>query len=228
MRRECECPRAKHEHGTRAAYSRCRCRCLPCCMANHWALKSYKAGEGWVEYPDRYVPRAGMRLRLQALAAIGHSARYIAERIGLTESYVCNLRTDKRGVVHVDTFRAVAAVYDELWDKPNLTVDGRRNASRARRMGYRKPLELDEDEIDAPGYTGNEKPAPTLTDPFVDEVAVQEAIAGRRVALTDAELSAAIDRLTDLGLSTRQIADRLGTYERRVQRNRSRRRESAA
>jgi AraC-like DNA-binding protein len=52
----------------------------------------------------------------------------------------------------------------------------------------------------------------------IDEVAVERAMHGDRLTLSAAELTAEARRLSDQGLSLRQIADRLGTSPRTVSR----------
>jgi len=55
----------------------------------------------------------------------------------------------------------------------------------------------------------------------LDEVAIAEAMSGRRVKLTFAERRAVVERLTALGLSAQDIAQRLGTTHRCVTRRRA-------
>jgi DNA-directed RNA polymerase specialized sigma24 family protein len=59
---------------------------------------------------------------------------------------------------------------------------------------------------------------PPEDDEDIDEVAVERAVHGDRLTLNSAELTAAVVRLSDQGLSLRQIADRLGISPRTVSR----------
>lgn len=58
-------------------------------------------------------------------------------------------------------------------------------------------------------------------DDHLDEVAVERAMAGDRVALTKAERAEVVGRLTERGLSVRQIAEQLHTTSRTITRVRS-------
>lgn len=69
---------------------------------------------------------------------------------------------------------------------------------------------------------GQYVPRPQSRDPHVDEIAVERAMAGDEVALTIRERAVAVQRLSQLGLSSRQIADRLRLSDRTVQRYRAR------
>lgn len=62
---------------------------------------------------------------------------------------------------------------------------------------------------------------------LIDEVAIERAMSGDRVGLTPPERGIAITRLTDLGMSARQIAMRLHVAPRTVTRYRSGRVKSA-
>lgn len=64
-------------------------------------------------------------------------------------------------------------------------------------------------------------PVSRPTTVVVDEVAVQRALAGDHVSLKPTERAAAIDHLDKQDLSARQIATRLGTTSRTVQRRRA-------
>jgi hypothetical protein len=60
-------------------------------------------------------------------------------------------------------------------------------------------------------------PEPEPAD-LIDEIAVQRACAGERLALTDAELAVAIRALRAAGWSKSAIVDQLGANERTVER----------
>jgi hypothetical protein len=153
VKRDCQCPRAKHRHGTVAAYLRDKCRCFRCRYARHLANQAYKAGETWREFDT--MPRIGVQRRLQALAAIGVNAREIAERTGLSVSHVENLRNSvgRHTAVTRHIWELVAGVYDALWDKPNTTANGKRCVTMARRYGYAPPMAWDDDDLDDPTAT---------------------------------------------------------------------------
>jgi len=58
-----------------------------------------------------------------------------------------------------------------------------------------------------------------------DRAAVQDALAGRAVALDARSLAVVLDRLDDGSRSAEELARRLGCNQRTVQRHRARRRE---
>lgn len=100
------------------------------------------------------IDATGTRRRLRALIAIGHSRIALADRLCIIPT---NLnRIIRTGRVHATTARAVAALYDELWDTPpdESTPEAARRASRARKeaaaRGWPPPLAWDDDQIDDP------------------------------------------------------------------------------
>lgn len=295
MTRDCQCPQARHEHGTQLAYIRDRCRCEPCREANtirertRNRAKLYGRYDGLVDaepvrehirllsasgvglkriavltgmgggvltklvygqpredgtrrppsarctprvrdrilavQPDDLAPcalvdSAGTHRRLQALVVNGWSQCQLAARLGMARSNFGT--TMKAARVRRSTADAVRALYEQLWDTaaPEDTHRERIAASRARRYaheaGWVPPLAWDEDNIDTPVVLIERHLGPRE----VDEIAVTEAMAGRRVQLTRAELAEARRRLDAQGLSARVIAERLGTTARTVTRYR--------
>lgn len=107
------------------------------------------------------VDATGTHRRLRALACVGWSDSRLAERIGLTGANY--LAMFKRPQVRASTARAVAALYDELWDVPPPAANRwqaggvRRTLRRAKAAGWSPPLAWDDDTIDDPAAL----PAPT-------------------------------------------------------------------
>lgn len=104
------------------------------------------------------VDASGTRLRLRALAALGHSDTRIARALGrpvwvVTKILTCQAR-EVSPEIHADVCRLFAA----WWDKtpPTRTRAEARAAAaartRARRGRWCTPLALDEDKVDTPGY----------------------------------------------------------------------------
>lgn len=98
-RRECTHPRARHQHGTRAAYVADRCRCALCTDANtaevRGARRSSVAGR-----PAAYVPAAAARAHLRRLLAAGVALNRVAALSGVGSSTLYELlttRADGRG-----------------------------------------------------------------------------------------------------------------------------------
>lgn len=104
------------------------------------------------------VDATGTRRRIQALVACGWSLTRIATRLGIDTANF-HLHTDREGVTE-GTRKAVAALYDELWDQTPPTEGSsavRRGITMAKRMaatkGWAPPLAWDDDEIDDPDCT---------------------------------------------------------------------------
>lgn len=114
-RRDCQCRRAQHRHGTRDAYNRDRCRCDPCTAANAAAARRHRlsrARQGW-HGTSAWAPALGTRRRLQALTAAGWSTQALAERLGVTKSAIANLRSTTQDRVLGATAADVAALYEQ-------------------------------------------------------------------------------------------------------------------
>lgn len=220
MKKDCACPRARHRHGTRRAYQADKCRCLPCRAAHARSVTAYRHGQSFHEV---YIPIHGTRLRLQALAAIGHNTRRIAHMIGAHPNQVDQWRNPKYRQTQITPERAaqVAAVYDQLWDKPDTSASARKTSiAAARRNGWAPPMALDDEALDT------DNPPQIINRPRdnnvqIDFVAVDEAVAGRPVKLTKQERAEAIRQLRERGYSARQAAERLRISGRTVQRHSS-------
>jgi hypothetical protein len=107
------------------------------------------------------VDAAGTRRRIQALVAIGWSQTRIATRLDML---VTNLITlSRRDRVTVAKRRAVAKLYDELWnvEPPAGTrwerISVIRAQNLARREGWPRPMDWDDDRIDDPTPTQAER-----------------------------------------------------------------------
>jgi AraC-like DNA-binding protein len=196
--------------------------------------RAYRNGRGWSD--GQMVPAIGIRRRIQALHAIGWSAPEIASRLGVTKQAVRDLCRPSGQLALPSTRTAVARVYDELWDQkptgPRVTV----TKQWARRNGWLPPLAWDDDTIDDPtteDYAHNlhTSISPSTTSEsraIIDEIAVEQAMTGRRVTLNRVETSEAIARLTAMHYSAEEIGQRLGMSSRNVVRFRARAGESVA
>jgi hypothetical protein len=91
------------------------------------------------------VPAAGTARRLQSLAFMGHSARTLADRLGLAERVVRRVQRGKPAQVPAALATAVSALYDDLWD---VRGGSARSAQMAARYGWVPPLAWDDDPID--------------------------------------------------------------------------------
>jgi hypothetical protein len=104
------------------------------------------------------VDAGGTRLRLRALAVMGHSSASIARAAAVSEQAIQKLTRGDAKTVSPQLRDAVMAVYDAWWDKraPERTRQQRAAASAARRRAIRgnwcAGAGLDDDELDIPGY----------------------------------------------------------------------------
>jgi hypothetical protein len=104
------------------------------------------------------VPAGGTRLRLRALAAMGHSDARIARALGESPRVVTTVMSARARTVSRELRADVAALYEAWWDKrpPGRTPAERAASaaarSRARRSRWCPGMGLDDDELDVPGY----------------------------------------------------------------------------
>src|SRR6266705_3820511 len=104
------------------------------------------------------VDAGGTRLRLRALAVMGHGSARIARAAGVSEQAIQRLARGDAKTVSPRLRDAVVVVYDAWWDKraPERTRQERAAASAARRRSIRgnwcAGAGLDDDELDIPGY----------------------------------------------------------------------------
>ena len=139
-RRDCQHSRARHTHGTRAAYVSDRCRCADCAAANAaYMVNRYKANAygRWAPYVDA----APARDHLLALTGNGLSINQIAATTGIsarrfkdiTRGRAYNKPASKQ--VRADTARAILAMPPdaEPW-KPGIRVDALGTRRRVRAL----------------------------------------------------------------------------------------------
>lgn len=222
VRVDCACKRSRHEHGTYAAYNRDRCRCRPCRDANNLVndetrmreAKRFWAGE------VAMVDACGARRRLQALAVVGWSAKEIAERLGVSQQAVAAMR-DHYGLGQSPKSERIKKVYDDLWDKkPTVATPMERAVvdrviKLARSKGWAPPMAWDDDKIDDP----DAKPSTAIrTREHLDEIAIAEALAGRRVTLTKAETREAVRRAAAAKIPSWKLGESIGLTARSIER----------
>lgn len=209
-------------HGTDTRYCT-GCRCDECRAAHTAGARRRRRAKAYGRHVPRSIPNISARRRIEALATLGWSRSVLSQRLGWTPDRLGKLFRDGPGISPANHAR-IAALFDELWDRepPMRTWQQRSSAVRTRnlaaRSGWLPPLALDDDAIDVPIL--QMRYANQSLD-FIDEIAVEQAIGGRKVHLTSAERSVAVSRLTDMGLPAREIAARLHVSERTVERRRS-------
>ena len=176
-----------------------------------------------VSSPNAKIIAAGTCRRIQALIAIGWPLAELSARLRCRPKRLDAIL--HASLVTVRTARTVDHLYRTLWDQhpPISTPEQRDAVIAARRLAaaahWAPPLAWD--DIDA-----DPAPVPSkCADPtFLDEIAVDRAVRGDHVELSDltrAEQTEAVRRLTRLGRSIREIADQLATTERTVARRRT-------
>lgn len=160
------------------------------------------------------VDATGTRRRLQALVSLGWSQSELGRQLGMSPSNFG--KTLRARQVVASTARAVAALYDRLWNTPAPADDHRQriSVSRAKRhatlAGWLPPLAWDDETIDDPNYQ------PLMSDTVdaeLDEIAVERIMAGTlKVAknVQSPERREAIRRLAARGLNDTEIANRVG------------------
>jgi hypothetical protein len=146
-RRDCFCPRVKHQHGTYRAYESDHCRCTRCAVAYSRWKRLWLAGD-----PNREqatIDGEGTRRRLRALTVMGWSPPELAARVGMNSQSLLRLRNsaESRRVLPA-TYEAVRRLYDDLWDVRSPGPHSRRLANLALRKGWVPPLAWD--DIDDP------------------------------------------------------------------------------
>lgn len=158
------------------------------------------------------IDPTGSTRRLQALIALGYPGRYLAARLGADPKWLPIYRTPEH--VRAASARAIRDLYDALSMRspnefPGIDRGGSTRArNHAQALGWPRPLEWDDDEIDNP----NAQP----------RLARRPDTAPKRT-VSDAELEDLdwILRTSDVDPHTlvgrEQIAARLGVTEHRVE-----------
>jgi len=104
------------------------------------------------------VDAAGTRLRLRALAAMGHSDARIARALGRPAWAVTKILSRQTKEVSPELRADVCRLFDAWWDKTppvGTRAEARAAAAartRARRGHWCTALALDEAQVDNPGY----------------------------------------------------------------------------
>lgn len=166
------------------------------------------------------VDPTGTRRRIHALVAVGWSMSKLCECLGMHRGNFN--KTLAAETVTARTARAVRALYDELWDQLPPRAEWRdkiaysRSVNLAKTRGWAPPMAWDDIDTD---------PEPchaTAEGEYLDEVLVERLMAGRaRIASTiggpngggtPPELTEAIRRLHDRGLTDAEIGERVGRH----------------
>lgn len=214
----CDCPRVRHQHGTITCYIQHRCHCQPCRDANSARARQDRRQKAYGTYQRRYESVVPTQRRLQALARIGWSAVKVAAGTGMSVEVTQRILAADRGLITASNAAKVRRFYTahENTPAPQTTRGERISAVRtiraATRNGWLAPAWWDEETITHP-----DTPAPP-TAVTLDEIAIEERLAGRPVNLTKAERVEASRRALARGWSANQVAHRLGTTPRTIER----------
>lgn len=204
--RECEHPGRPHSHGYECyRFDGCRCRVGRAQHAQDAAQRRKLKALGL--HRPALVDSTGSRRRIEALMTLGYTAQAIGDRTGLSRHAIYNLLRERSLPRLLRTHaEKIAAVYDELWDKPAPPSRGARYVSRqAARRGHAPPLAWDDDTIDDP----NAEPRLDAEGSTVDWVAIDRALQGEDVVLSQDEKHAAALSLFRAGATKTSVAKTL-------------------
>lgn len=135
------------------------------------------------------TPAVGTRRRVQALMGCGFTQSYLAERLGSHHTNFRRVLTSR--YVFARTARAVAALYDELWDADPLqhaiTPRGAATAAAiAQRDGWPPPAAWDDDTIDDPNALPDLGDAVSRQDALLEDAAfIARTTGGDREAVAE-------------------------------------------
>lgn len=165
---------------------------------------------------DARTDATGTRRRLQALGAGGWPGVTLADRLGVNVTYISELQR-RTGVVYVRTARAVASLYDDLAHldpveqgvAPTYALRARLNAGRCGWL----PRTVWDTDIDDPAADPHQPDGGAI-----DTEAVQRALDGKAVRLTQVELLHAAQLMTERGDTAEHIAALFGVTSRTITR----------
>lgn len=167
--------------------------------------------------PMALIPARGAKRRIQALSTLGWTHDEMAARLGTQQRHISHILLHQERVT-VAMHQAVAAMFDEWWNvtPPPITsykASRVRVLKAAERRGYLPPLAWDDIDNDP-------TPAVVERETFIDELAVELAIAGDRVNLSRLERHEVVKHFHPLRWSDGRIADYIGCDERTILRDR--------
>lgn len=184
-------------HGTALAYQVDRCRCPD--SRESYRLYRKRLREG--RHRPLRVDSTGTARRLQALATIGWPAHVLARRLGCSGVTVANRRRGRGPRVNHVTAARVTALYEWLSGTAGPSAVTR---SRAAAAGWAAPLLWEGRGIDDPAARPHHDPPTRL------------GTGSSRVRLDE------VAHLTACGLSTAEVAARLGVQVESLQRAQTR------
>lgn len=183
----------KHEPGTTTCYHHHACRCVPCRRAATKArqLRELRGG---------YQPALGSTRRLRALVAAGWTLNGLERVLDVSRPVLSRLLAGRLERVCRVTHETIRSAYMPLSDGPKDPDP--RSIERARREGWGRPIDWDDDQMDNPDA---DQWRPPKRDDLIDAIA-DAATLGYNLH----EAAAALDRKPD---SIYQACRRAGELE---------------
>jgi hypothetical protein len=107
-RRVCNCPRVKHEHGTRASYITCECRCAECREAATKAANRFERQKVYGRSKAHQVDAEPARKHLKRLRRRGWGIRAVSKEIAVSKSTLQRVLygTPSKGIRNTKTVKA--------------------------------------------------------------------------------------------------------------------------
>lgn len=162
------------------------------------------------------VSSRGMRRRIQALGTLGWAQTRLARMLGISQSRMGRILTGETDIP-AKLHNAAAALYEQLWRIPAPDVTRYDKAVRTGALEYARarrwlpPMAWDDIDTD-------DEPALVDEESVVDDVAIELALCGERVSLTQEERHLAIHLARERGYSLEATAQRLNITSRTVMR----------
>lgn len=131
------------------------CRRPECRTAHAEGARRRRRLVAYGQWTPQSVPNIGARRRIEALQRLGWSMRELSRMLDCHPDRLSVLFLTQTGISPRNHQR-VAALYDELWDRPapqrtkGERISARRAMNRAADLDYAPPLAWNDDEIDDP------------------------------------------------------------------------------
>lgn len=152
--------------------------------------------------------------RLQALVALGHPQRQLAEQLGVMESYLSMFINNTRGWQQIskELWQQISELYEHMSARPGHSTAAR---NRAAAKGWPPPLawdDIDDPEAKPAGKRRSHKAKPMA----VDESRVLRFLSGEdTISVNRAEKEEIMRRWLASGRSERELCKRMGWREGR-------------
>lgn len=208
--RECEHPGKPHKHGSEC-YRHDNCRCALGRAYHARKAAERRKAKALGTFQLRTTDATGTRRRLEALMTLGYSSSEIGAGAGLSRHAIHQVMRERATRVYRTNAAAIAAFYDQHWDKPAPESFASNYVQRlAAKRGYAPPLAWDDDTIEDPKAKPNVTAGEEVIDWQAIERAIKHSVKGSRVKLTKRERQAAIQTMALRGATATEIARRLG------------------